>query len=105
MGGLLGKRSNYFGGVVRSRHAPMNTSFPGLVLKNAVTSRPRLGGELDRITLNAGEHRPKDDAVKRHHGVPVEQSGQASRLEEGGLAERALRISIGSHAKVQERLA
>jgi hypothetical protein len=40
-----------------------------------VRSRSWLGGDLDGVTLNAGEHRPKDDAVKRHHGVPIEQSG------------------------------
>ena len=63
-----------------------------------------LGGDRDRVPLNAGQHRPKDDAVKRRDGVPIEQSGQAPRLEEGGLAERALRLSVRSHAKVQERL-
>ena len=38
-------------------------------------SRSWLGGYLDGVTLNPGEHRPKDDAVKRRDGVPIEQSG------------------------------
>src|SRR4029450_3998184 len=37
--------------------------------------------------------------------VPIEQSGQAPRFEEGGLVERALRLPIWSHTKVQECLA
>ena len=70
-----------------------------------VRSRPWLGGDLDCVTLNASEHRPKDEAMKRHHGVPIKQSGEAPRLEEGGLAERASGLSIRSHPKVEERLA
>src|SRR5678815_2638889 len=69
-----------------------------------VRSRSGLGGDPDGVTLNAGEHRPKDDAVKRHHGVPIEQSGQTPRLKEGSLAKRALRVPVWSHTKVQERL-
>lgn len=66
-----------------------------------VRSRSWLGCDLDGVTLNTGEHRPKDDTVKRHHGVPMEQSGQAARFEESGLVERARRITIRSYAKVE----
>ena len=74
-------------------------------IDRVVRSGSWLGGDRDGITLNAGEHRPKDDAVKRHHGVPIQQSGEAPRLEEGGLAERTLRVAVWNHTKIQERLA
>jgi hypothetical protein len=70
-----------------------------------VRSRPWLDGDFDRVTLNASEHRPKDETMKRRDGVPIEQSGEASRLEEGGLAQRAFGLAIRSHTKIEERLA
>jgi hypothetical protein len=35
-------------------------------------SHPLQSGNADGVTLNAREHTPEDDAMKRQHGVPVD---------------------------------
>ena len=80
-------------GCEKRDHEQHHAGSPSTCVRTALGSRRGLTAKHHRVMLDTRQQGPKHQTMEWHHGVPVEQSDQATWFEEGGLPERACGVA------------